>query len=64
MPRLGTRTKSRATVGVAFRVAGAVCLATALGATFARAQPAAADNAAIYTYKGADRLERLAPKLG
>src|SRR4029077_13752171 len=62
MSPFGPRTKSRASLGIALRVAGVVCLATAFCATIARAQPAAADNAAIYTYKGTDRLDRLAAK--
>jgi iron(III) transport system substrate-binding protein len=62
MPRLGTRTKSRARFGVARRITGAVCLAALLGATTAAAQAPGADNSAIYSYKGADRLERLAAK--
>src|SRR5215813_13209675 len=62
MPRLGTRTKSRARFGVARRITGAVCLAALLGATTAAAQTAAADNSAIYMDQGADRGERLAAK--
>ena len=62
MSRLGVRTKIPATFGVAFRIAAAVCLGAALCATIARAQTAAADNSEIYSYKGADRVERLVAK--
>ena len=61
MSRSGLLTKRCATLGIALRIAGAVCLGTALCATMAHAQPAA-DNAAIYAYSGPDRLERLRAK--
>src|ERR1700752_308676 len=50
MTRLGVRTK----------ILAAVILATCV--TGARAQTTGADNAAIYSYKGADRDQRLAAK--
>jgi iron(III) transport system substrate-binding protein len=61
MSRSGLLTKRCATIGIALRIACAVCLGSALCATTALAQPAA-DNAAIYAYTGPDRLERLRAK--
>jgi iron(III) transport system substrate-binding protein len=59
MSRLRVRTKS---VGVAFLTGAVFCLAAVACATITRAQTPAADNSAIYTYKGADRLDRLRAK--
>src|SRR5262245_29850945 len=61
MSRIGPRTNRRASFAIARRITGAVCLAALSCATTAAARPGA-DNSAIYAYKGADRLERLAAK--
>src|SRR5262245_18130699 len=62
MSRIGPRTNRRASFAIARRITGAVCLAALSCATTAAAQAPGADNSAIYAYKGAVRLERLAAK--
>ena len=56
MSRFGMRTSISATIMVA------VCVAVAFCTTTAQAQTAGADNSAIYSYKGADRDQRLIAK--
>lgn len=56
MSRFGMRTSISATIMVA------VCVAVAFCTTTVRAQTAGADNSAIYSYKGADRDQRLIAK--